>query len=251
MSHDKEVLMPRTEVRTRQDLAKVIEELGLKKGVEIGVHEGDFSAYLLEQSFLDILYSVDAWLADEEATHSVQKRWSLKQKPPEECYRKTCERLAKFGARSKVIRSLSEKAADEFQDGSLDFIYVDASHRFTGVALDLIKWWPKLREGGIFAGHDYWRCYRYEVMEAVNGFLVEHKQILDVTTDELNHKGEGHYPPTWWCIKRAMRKAAWNSEVARILPELRRKQKLLMEKKGVRIILPYQYLHPDNTEDAE
>lgn len=34
-------------------------------------------------------------------------------------------------------------------------IYVDARHDYCGVMDDLNAWWPKLREGGLAAGHDY------------------------------------------------------------------------------------------------
>ncbi len=40
-------------------------------------------------------------------------------------------------------------------DQSLDFVYLDARHDFQGVFSDLIAWWPKLRIGGVIAGHDY------------------------------------------------------------------------------------------------
>ena len=44
---------------------------------------------------------------------------------------------------------------EEVADGFFDFIYVDARHDFKGVYEDLVAWWPKLRAGGIMAGHDY------------------------------------------------------------------------------------------------
>ena len=34
---------------------------------------------------------------------------------------------------------------------------MDARHDFKGVAADLEAYWPKLKTGGIFAGHDYIR----------------------------------------------------------------------------------------------
>jgi hypothetical protein len=40
-------------------------------------------------------------------------------------------------------------------DASLDYVYVDARHDYCGVKEDLEAWWPKLRRGGILAGHDY------------------------------------------------------------------------------------------------
>lgn len=41
------------------------------------------------------------------------------------------------------------------ENESLDYIYVDARHDYCGVKEDLNNFWPKLRTGGIFAGHDY------------------------------------------------------------------------------------------------
>lgn len=32
---------------------------------------------------------------------------------------------------------------------------MDARHDFKGVQEDLLAWWPKLKPGGIFGGHDY------------------------------------------------------------------------------------------------
>jgi hypothetical protein len=40
-------------------------------------------------------------------------------------------------------------------NGSLDFVYIDGNHRFEQVVADLAAWAPKVRPGGIVAGHDY------------------------------------------------------------------------------------------------
>ena len=49
----------------------------------------------------------------------------------------------------------SLQAADLIDDASLDFVYIDGRHDYESVLADLESWWPKLRPGGIFAGHDY------------------------------------------------------------------------------------------------
>ena len=38
---------------------------------------------------------------------------------------------------------------------SLDFVYVDANHSYQGALEDMLAWFPKIRPGGLFAGHDY------------------------------------------------------------------------------------------------
>jgi hypothetical protein len=50
---------------------------------------------------------------------------------------------------------LSAEAATMFENGSLDFVYLDADHCFESVWQDLSVWYPKVRIGGILAGHDF------------------------------------------------------------------------------------------------
>jgi hypothetical protein len=49
----------------------------------------------------------------------------------------------------------SEEAAPKIPDGSLDFAYIDANHAYEYVKRDIELWWPKIRDGGMLAGHDY------------------------------------------------------------------------------------------------
>jgi len=48
----------------------------------------------------------------------------------------------------------SESASKLFSDNSVDFIFVDAGHEYSSVTIDLQSWYPKLKPGGIIAGHD-------------------------------------------------------------------------------------------------
>lgn len=49
----------------------------------------------------------------------------------------------------------SAVAAAEFADESLDWVYVDADHRYEAVKADVAAWWPKVRPGGLLGGHCY------------------------------------------------------------------------------------------------
>jgi hypothetical protein len=42
-----------------------------------------------------------------------------------------------------------------FPDEFFDFIYIDADHTYEGIKRDLIDWYPKVKVGGVFCGHDY------------------------------------------------------------------------------------------------
>jgi cephalosporin hydroxylase len=53
------------------------------------------------------------------------------------------------------IQEDSARAARHFADGSVDFVFVDADHRFENVVADVRAWRPKLVAGGVMAGHDF------------------------------------------------------------------------------------------------
>jgi hypothetical protein len=55
------------------------------------------------------------------------------------------------------------------KDGKYDFIYLDAGHDYKSICQDLEAWYPKLRPGGVFAGHDYGRLFP-DVVMAVDAF---------------------------------------------------------------------------------
>ena len=59
-------------------------------------------------------------------------------------------------ARSRrfVLREGSPDAASRFAEGSLDFVFIDGNHLYESVCADLFAWWPKIRRGGLFMGHD-------------------------------------------------------------------------------------------------
>lgn len=66
----------------------------------------------------------------------------------------------------------SAESATMFDDESVDFCFVDASHRAEDVKRDIEAWWPKIKLGGVLAGHDYrWPS----VKKIVNTFVQFHR----------------------------------------------------------------------------
>ena len=63
------------------------------------------------------------------------------------------KKLEPFGDRFRLLHCTSEEAINNFEDLSLDFVYVDGCHQPENVKHDM-NWWKKLRVGGILAGHD-------------------------------------------------------------------------------------------------
>jgi predicted O-methyltransferase YrrM len=88
-------------------------------------------------------------------------------------YAETCERLAPY--RCQIMRATSLEAADKIAPRSLDFVYIDANHAREHVEADLAAWVPKVRRGGIVAGHDYIRRkgqdHIFGVKQAVDAYV--------------------------------------------------------------------------------
>jgi len=63
--------------------------------------------------------------------------------------------------RYKIHRGYSVNVSKSFDDYSLDFVYIDARHDYDGVLEDCEAWFPKLRVGGLLAGHDFVTDGRY------------------------------------------------------------------------------------------
>lgn len=141
-------------VPTREELPAVLEARGLRGvGVEVGVQTGLFSHHLLAHWGGRRLVSIDPWeAAPPDDYHDVA---NVDQATQDARYAETLQRLAVFGDRSQVLRARSIDAAGRFADASLDFVYLDARHDHASVTADLHAWVPKVRPGGIVAGHDY------------------------------------------------------------------------------------------------
>jgi hypothetical protein len=72
-----------------------------------------------------------------------------------------------------LVRQFSVEAAKAIPDRSLDFVYIDANHRYEYVVADLAAWSPKVKVGGIVSGHDYKKFkdqMKIHVWEAVEGW---------------------------------------------------------------------------------
>jgi hypothetical protein len=119
---------------SRNELPEFFKSLGLKVGAEIGVAQGDFTEKFCNAGLR--MYAIDPWAGRGRIYQRVRSRF--------------------WGNRNCVlIRKTSMEAINDFQARSLDFVYIDADHRFPFVAEDIYQWYWRVKKGGIVAGHDY------------------------------------------------------------------------------------------------
>lgn len=70
----------------------------------------------------------------------------------------------------RVIPMKSVDAARLYQDHSLEFVYIDASHDYQSVKEDILTWFNKVKIGGIIGGDDYgWKGVEMAVKELIPG----------------------------------------------------------------------------------
>lgn len=122
-------------------------------GAEIGVFTGETSSVFLRNLHnLKMLYLIDPYrhFPDDVYSDSANERQDVQ----DARYAYVCKLFENF-KNSQILRLTSEDAAPKIPDNSLDFAYIDANHNYESVKQDLDLWWPKVKEGGILAGHDY------------------------------------------------------------------------------------------------
>jgi hypothetical protein len=140
---------------------ELLQELGAKVGVELGVYKGKYSEVLVKKMPSLDLTAIDAWKA-----YPTYKDYEVADLEIN-AYNQAVSRSEKHGF--KILKEWSVPASKQFKDESLDFIYIDSNHDFAHVIEDLNAWSPKVKKGGIISGHDFFksRQARYGVTYAV------------------------------------------------------------------------------------
>lgn len=129
--------------------------------VELGAWKGRSSAFLVVEAknkSPDInIHIVDTWLGSEEHTEEMK----------DNLYQKFKSNMARLDGLYKEHRMTTNEAVHLFKDESLDGVFIDADHSYEAVKKDIDDWMPKVRKGGILAGHDYIQTFS-GVVKAVN-----------------------------------------------------------------------------------
>ena len=171
-------------VTHRDEIPNLLHAIDAQRICEVGVRNGEHLQSLLA-STADVVVAVDMW------------QETGKRSENDDCYTQAeldeqCAHVAKLDDRVHVDRNPSIIAATHYPDGYFDFVYLDADHTEAAVDADIAAWWPKVRAGGILAGHDYFEVspvckdgtqIRFGVIPAVTRFVVKLGLSLHVDRD--------------------------------------------------------------------
>jgi hypothetical protein len=165
-------------IKTRTALPKLLNRLGLRIGAELGVAAGSFSSVLLRGVKFDQFYCIDKWNdhhGDEERLYVLGTLGKL--------------------ANVSVLHQSFQDAALRFPNSRFDFIYIDGyAHTGQDGGRTLRDWFPKLKSGGLFAGHDYCPKRWPKTFAHVNQFLRDELGYKIHVTGEITD-------PSWYILK--------------------------------------------------
>lgn len=148
-------------------------------GVELGVAAGRFSRELLDSGRFARLYGVDAY-ADH---HDIDE------------YKDALRRM-RLSPRYSLLRMRFDEALDLFDDGALDFVYIDGyAHTGQEGGRTIYAWASKVKLGGVLSGHDYDPGFPLTVA-AVDRFAADARFDLHVADGDAGY-------PSWAVVKTA------------------------------------------------
>lgn len=107
------------------------------------------------------------------------------------------QRLSKY-KNFNHIRETSQTCYKQFDNESIDLVFVDGEHTYDAVNSDCNLWWDKIKVGGIMAWDDYSNSSAPGTKNAIDEFVKNKKLQLHFISNSINN---GNYT-TAYTFKR-------------------------------------------------
>ena len=183
-------------------LHDIREQLGnIDIAIEVGVWRGDYSRSIITKLLPTTFYGIDPYELYEGYTDKPSEIDFKDQTNLDLLYDNVITTFEGFNndygpTKSILIRDLGVNYASQFADNSVDFVYLDGDHKYQPVKSEIEAWYPKVKIGGILAGHDFTERSHIEefgVIPAVTEFIERTGLILNTTLPEPF--------ASWWVTK--------------------------------------------------
>ena len=137
----------------REDIwLQIVEHARAKVFLELGVFRGAFAEQMLRNCpSIAKYYMIDPW----RHLDDWNKPANVDQSTFEEIYAEATRRTAFAHGRRTILRGKTTEMIEHIPDATLDVAYIDGDHTLRGIAIDLMRTYPKVRPGGILGGDDY------------------------------------------------------------------------------------------------
>lgn len=159
-----------------EGIPSLLQEKSNLVGIEIGVDYGTTSVHLLSSLPNSVLYGIDPYI-------TYNDWYGSEVNDRERVLSIMTERTSVFGNRFVHVRKTSDDALRMFEDQSMDFIFVDGLHTYEQVLKDCQNYWPKLKRGGLFCGHDFTTIQ--DVNNAASYFAAQIGKTINIVPQDV------------------------------------------------------------------
>lgn len=144
--------------------------------VEVGTWKGRSAAFMAVEiinSGKSIQFDcVDTWSGSEEHIDPKSPFYEPLLETPDGLFNHFLSNIEPVKHIINVKRKPSVNASADYVDGSVNCVFIDAAHDYDNVCIDIKKWLPKVKSGGILAGHDIaYEPVRRAVQDTLGDFI--------------------------------------------------------------------------------
>ena len=131
-----------------------LQTMKVENMVELGVYQGDFASLILKEcDSIKKYYMLDPWRHLDNWNKPANKNNDIFEQ-----YLSETKARTDFAEKKRIIlQGKTTEVVDKISDNELDFAYIDGDHTLKGIAIDLIRLFPKIRDGGWIGGDDFSR----------------------------------------------------------------------------------------------
>lgn len=166
-------------------------------------HRNEFGAWLERNKVTGVGVEVGSLCGD--YAREIKKYWSGTlimldpwERQPDDVYReptnhsdwnsayKSCQAIAAmYPDKVYLHKAYSPEASKEYRDGELAWVYLDSNHSYDAASKDFAAWYPKVKSGGVFCGHDarveHNETQNCDVLTVLNEFCAKHGLTPHIT----------------------------------------------------------------------